>query len=164
VIDESTSVLQGFLERGLTGDDAARRRLGLTRDRPMLHAGRFLNGRYAREGSFAQNDKVVPRHPDLGFGGAGAPTQTCRFVQSEVGESLKADFDLASSPVHAFVNDFYELGPRLDERKEVVRTCLNEYLVRAGRRSLSDALITTRLRAMNSKFEGERKVDGGKPI
>jgi RNA polymerase sigma-70 factor (ECF subfamily) len=60
VSDESTSVLQGFLERGLTGDVAARRRLlELTRDRLMRHASRFLHGRYARLGPLAQTDDVV---------------------------------------------------------------------------------------------------------
>jgi RNA polymerase sigma-70 factor (ECF subfamily) len=60
VSDESTSVLQGYLERGLTGDVAARRELlELTRDRLMHHAHRFLHGRYARLGPFAQTDDVV---------------------------------------------------------------------------------------------------------
>ena len=58
--DESTAVLQGFLERALTGDVEARQRLlELTRDRLMRHARRFLHGRYARLEPFAQTDDVV---------------------------------------------------------------------------------------------------------
>jgi RNA polymerase sigma-70 factor (ECF subfamily) len=58
--DESTTVLQGFLERALTGDVAARQRLlVLTRDRLMRHARRFLHGRYARLEPLAQTDDVV---------------------------------------------------------------------------------------------------------
>ena len=58
--DESTSVLQGYLERGLTGDVAARRELlELTRDRLMHHARRFLHGHYARLEPFEQTDDVV---------------------------------------------------------------------------------------------------------
>jgi RNA polymerase sigma factor (sigma-70 family) len=58
--DESTTVLQGFLERALTGDAAARQRLlELTRDRLTRHARRFLHGRYSRLEPFAQTDDVV---------------------------------------------------------------------------------------------------------
>ena len=58
--DESTTVLQGFLERAITGDVAARQRLlELTRDRLMHHARLFLHGRYARLEPFAQTDDVV---------------------------------------------------------------------------------------------------------
>src|SRR5262245_56881217 len=58
--DESTTVLQGFLERALTGDVAARQRLlELTRDRLMRHARRFLHGPYARLEPLAQTDDVV---------------------------------------------------------------------------------------------------------
>ena len=58
--DESTAVLRGHLERALTGDAEARRRLlELTRDRLMRHARRFLHGRYARPEPFAQTDDVV---------------------------------------------------------------------------------------------------------
>ena len=58
--DESTAVLQGQLERAVTGDAAARRRLlELTRDRLMHHARRLLHGRYARLEPFAQTDDVV---------------------------------------------------------------------------------------------------------
>ena len=58
--DEPTAVLQGQLERAVTGDAEARRRLlGLTRDRLMHHARRFLHGRYARLEPFAQTDDVV---------------------------------------------------------------------------------------------------------
>src|SRR3954469_3200791 len=58
--DESTAVLQGQLERALTGDVAARQRLlELTRDRLTRHARRFLHGRYARLEPFAQTDDVV---------------------------------------------------------------------------------------------------------
>jgi RNA polymerase sigma factor (sigma-70 family) len=58
--DESTTVLQGFLERAITGDGAARQRLlELTRDRLMHHARRFLHGHYARLEPFAQTDDVV---------------------------------------------------------------------------------------------------------
>src|SRR5215510_5986638 len=58
--DESTTVLQGYLERGLRGDAEARRRLlELTRDRLLSHARRLLHGRYARLEPFAQTDDVV---------------------------------------------------------------------------------------------------------
>src|SRR5262245_25498414 len=58
--DESTTVLQGFLEQAITGDVAARQRLlELTRDRLMRHARRFLHGHYARLEPFAQTDDVV---------------------------------------------------------------------------------------------------------
>jgi RNA polymerase sigma-70 factor (ECF subfamily) len=60
VSDESTAVLQGQLERAVTGDAQARLRLlELTRDRLMHHARRFLHGRYARLEPFAQTDDVV---------------------------------------------------------------------------------------------------------
>jgi RNA polymerase sigma factor (sigma-70 family) len=60
VNDESTTVLQGFLERAIAGDVAARQRLlERTRDRLMHHARRFLHGRYARLEPFAQTDDVV---------------------------------------------------------------------------------------------------------
>ena len=58
--DESTAVLQGQLERAVTGDAEARwRLLELTRDRLMRHARRFLHGRYARLEPFAQTDDIV---------------------------------------------------------------------------------------------------------
>ena len=58
--DESTAVLQGQLDRAVTGDAEARQRLlELTRDRLMHHARRFLHGRYARLEPFAQTDDVV---------------------------------------------------------------------------------------------------------
>ena len=58
--DESTAILQGFLERAITGDVAARRRLlELTRDRLIHHARLLLHGRYARLEPFAQTDDVV---------------------------------------------------------------------------------------------------------
>src|SRR5262249_56465566 len=60
VSDESTKVLVGFLERAVSGDAAARRRLlELTRDRLTHHARRLLHGRYARLEPFAQTDDVV---------------------------------------------------------------------------------------------------------
>jgi RNA polymerase sigma-70 factor (ECF subfamily) len=60
VSNESTAVLQGQLERALTGDAEARQRLlELTRDRLMRHARRFLHGNYARLEPFAQTDDVV---------------------------------------------------------------------------------------------------------
>ena len=60
VSDDSTAVLQGQLERAVTGDAEARQRLlELTRDRLMHHARRFLHGRYARLEPFAQTDDVV---------------------------------------------------------------------------------------------------------
>jgi RNA polymerase sigma-70 factor (ECF subfamily) len=60
VSDDSTTVLQGHLERALTGDAVARQRLlELTRDRLVHHARRFLHGRYARLEPFAQTDDVV---------------------------------------------------------------------------------------------------------
>src|SRR5215467_7346012 len=58
--DESTTVLQGFLERAITGDGAARQQLlERTRDRLMGHARRFLHGHYARLEPLAQTDDVV---------------------------------------------------------------------------------------------------------
>lgn len=58
--DDSTAVLQGQLERAVTGDAEARQRLlELTRDRLMHHARRLLHGRYARLEPFAQTDDVV---------------------------------------------------------------------------------------------------------
>ena len=58
--DESTAVLQGQMERALTGDAEARQLLlELTRDRLMHHARRFLHGRYARLEPFAQTDDIV---------------------------------------------------------------------------------------------------------
>jgi RNA polymerase sigma-70 factor (ECF subfamily) len=60
VSDESTVVLQMYLERALTGDAEARKRLlELTRDRLMHHARLLLHGRYARLEPFAQTDDVV---------------------------------------------------------------------------------------------------------
>jgi RNA polymerase sigma-70 factor (ECF subfamily) len=60
VSDESTAVLQGQLERAVTGDAKARQRLlELTRDRLMRHARHFLHGRYARLEPLAQTDDVV---------------------------------------------------------------------------------------------------------
>jgi RNA polymerase sigma-70 factor (ECF subfamily) len=60
VHDDSTAVLQGQLERALTGDAEARQRLlELTRDRLMRHARRLLHGRYARLERFEQTDDVV---------------------------------------------------------------------------------------------------------
>jgi len=60
VSDESTAVLQAQLERAVTGDAEARRRLlELTRDRLMHHARILLHGRYARLEPFAQTDDVV---------------------------------------------------------------------------------------------------------
>jgi RNA polymerase sigma-70 factor (ECF subfamily) len=60
VSDESTAVLQGQLERALTGDAQARQRLlELTRDRLMRHARRFLHSRYARLEPFAQTDDII---------------------------------------------------------------------------------------------------------
>ena len=58
--DETRAVLQASLERAVTGDGEARRRLlELTRDRLVRHARRFLHGRYARLEPFAQTDDVV---------------------------------------------------------------------------------------------------------
>ena len=46
--DQSTAVLQGHLERALTGDPEARRRLlELTRERLTRHARGLLHGPYA---------------------------------------------------------------------------------------------------------------------
>jgi RNA polymerase sigma-70 factor (ECF subfamily) len=60
VSDESTAVLQGQLERAVTGDAKARQRLlELTRDRLMRRARHFLHGRYARLEPLAQTDDVV---------------------------------------------------------------------------------------------------------
>jgi RNA polymerase sigma factor (sigma-70 family) len=60
VNDTLTAVLQGHLERALTGDPEARLLLlEVARDRLMRHARRFLHGRYARLEPFAQTDDVV---------------------------------------------------------------------------------------------------------
>jgi RNA polymerase sigma factor (sigma-70 family) len=60
VDDQSTAVLQGQLERAVTGDAEARQRLlELTRDRLMRQARSLLHGRYARLEPFAQTDDVV---------------------------------------------------------------------------------------------------------
>jgi DNA-directed RNA polymerase specialized sigma24 family protein len=60
VSDESTAVLQGQLERAVTGDAQARLRLlELTGDRLLHHARRLLHGRYARLEPLAQTDDVV---------------------------------------------------------------------------------------------------------
>ena len=60
VNDTSTTVLQGHLERALTGDGQARQQLlEVARDRLMRHARRFLHGRYARLEPLAQTDDVV---------------------------------------------------------------------------------------------------------
>jgi hypothetical protein len=60
VSDDSTAVLQGQLERAITGDPEARRRLlELVRDRLTRHARRLLHGPYARLGPCAQTDDVV---------------------------------------------------------------------------------------------------------
>jgi RNA polymerase sigma factor (sigma-70 family) len=60
VSDESTAVLQGQLERAVTGDSAARQRLlEVARDRLMRHARSLLHGRYARLEPLAQTDDIV---------------------------------------------------------------------------------------------------------
>jgi RNA polymerase sigma-70 factor (ECF subfamily) len=60
VNDESTAILQGELERAVTGDAEARHRLlERARDRLMHHARGLLHGRYARLEPFAQTDDVV---------------------------------------------------------------------------------------------------------
>jgi RNA polymerase sigma factor (sigma-70 family) len=57
---ESTTDLQGYLERAVAGDAEARRRLlELTRDTLMRHARCFLHGQYARLEPFAQTDDIV---------------------------------------------------------------------------------------------------------
>ena len=58
--EESTAVLQGQLERAVTGDaEAQQRLLELTRNRLMHHARHLLHGRYARLEPSAQTDDVV---------------------------------------------------------------------------------------------------------
>jgi RNA polymerase sigma factor (sigma-70 family) len=58
--DESTTVLQGYLDRAMKGDGAARQRLlELTRDRLMRHARRHLHGKHVRLEPFEQTDDVV---------------------------------------------------------------------------------------------------------
>jgi hypothetical protein len=58
--DESTAILQGQLERAVTGDAQARQHLlELTRDRLMRQARRFLHGHCARLEPFEQTDDVV---------------------------------------------------------------------------------------------------------
>lgn len=57
---ESTTILEGYLERGTSGDVEARQRLlELTRERLMSHARRQLHGRYARLEPFEETDDVV---------------------------------------------------------------------------------------------------------
>ena len=47
--DDPSTILQGCLEQGLTGDTEARQRLlELSRDRLMRHARRYLYGRHGR--------------------------------------------------------------------------------------------------------------------
>ena len=83
--DETTAVLLVQLERAVTGDVEARRRLlELTRDRLMRHARRLLHGRYARLEPVAQTDDVVQqlfikilRHQDRFWGDArGEPVRS----------------------------------------------------------------------------------------
>ena len=58
--DESTSVLQGELDRAAAGDpDARQRLLELTRDRLTGHPRHFLHGPFARLEPFTQTDDVV---------------------------------------------------------------------------------------------------------
>ena len=58
--DQSTAVLQGHLERAVSGDVAARQRLlEVTRDRLMRHARRHLHGSHARLEPFEETDDVV---------------------------------------------------------------------------------------------------------
>jgi RNA polymerase sigma factor (sigma-70 family) len=58
--DQSTAVLEGYLERAVSGDAAARQRLlEVTRDRLMRHARRHLHGTHARLEAFEQTDDVV---------------------------------------------------------------------------------------------------------
>jgi RNA polymerase sigma-70 factor (ECF subfamily) len=60
VSDESTAILQGQLERAVTGDAQARQHLlELTRYRLMRQARRFLHGHCARLEPFEQTDDVV---------------------------------------------------------------------------------------------------------
>jgi DNA-directed RNA polymerase specialized sigma24 family protein len=60
VDDQSTAVLQGQLERAVTGDAEARQRLlELTRDRLTRHARSLLHGRNARLEPLAQTDDVA---------------------------------------------------------------------------------------------------------
>jgi RNA polymerase sigma-70 factor (ECF subfamily) len=60
VSDDSTVVLQGYLERAVAGDAEARGwLLAVTRDRLMRHARRHLHGRFARLAPFEQTDDVV---------------------------------------------------------------------------------------------------------
>src|SRR5262245_38189603 len=83
--DDSTTVLQGLLERAAAGDVASRRRLlELARDRLARHARSLLHGRYARLEPFAQTDDVVQqlylkvlRNPDrFWLDARGGPVQT----------------------------------------------------------------------------------------
>jgi RNA polymerase sigma-70 factor (ECF subfamily) len=58
--DQSTTVLQGYLERAISGDVAARQQLlELTRDRLIRHARRHLHGSHFRLEPFEQTDDVV---------------------------------------------------------------------------------------------------------
>src|SRR5262245_26429848 len=58
--DQPTAVLQEYLQRAMSGDAAARRRLlEEARDRLMRHARRHLHGTHARLEPFEQTDDVV---------------------------------------------------------------------------------------------------------
>jgi RNA polymerase sigma factor (sigma-70 family) len=85
VDDQSTAVLQGQLERALTGDAQARQRLlELTRHRLTRHARCLLHGRYARLEPFAQTDdvvqqlyvKILQNQDRFWFDAQGEPVQT----------------------------------------------------------------------------------------
>ena len=76
--DESTAVLQGFLERALTGDAEARQRLlEITRDRLTRHARRLLHGTYARLEPLPLADRAAQQQRD-GADQQHAPTKTKR--------------------------------------------------------------------------------------
>lgn len=79
-----------------------------------------------------------------------------KFVQPKCGESLSLDFDDASSPIHAFVEECCEVGEDFQESKDDVRRALNAWLEENGHKSISSPQITTKLRAVNSRIECQR--------
>jgi putative DNA primase/helicase len=83
------------------------------------------------------------------------------FLQPEAGESLKDDFDADSSPIATFQDECCEVGPGLRERKEVMRRCVNSYLAGKGHKPMSEAAITRKLRAVNSRIEPCRAREAG---
>ena len=76
--DDSAVVLEGYLERAMTGVAEARQQLlELARDRLMGHARRFLHGTYARLEPLPLADRAAQQQRD-GADQQHAPTKTKR--------------------------------------------------------------------------------------